>query len=249
MFTACICVYNDWRMIAACIRQFPEWVEKILVLHTERPWFGDYSDEAIRVSDEVNALNDPRVEYVRLPWRTEHEQRNWGLGRLYDSRCVFTLDADEFITPDDWASIKEQAGSDMAFSFVPASMTTYWKTWDYVWVPPDWHKPVMGMNPRRDVFFDKRAEAAQLFRVLPVTIHHLSWVRTDKEVLQKIENYMHANDFDREAWFTDVWSKWTPGDTELNLRPYGSEGKTTAKEQPIPDAIKIYFKGDPLNMV
>lgn len=248
-YAASICIYNDWRMIAACIRQFPLWVEKILILHTAHPWFGAPSDEAHRVLDEINKLNDPRVEYVELSWNKEDDQRNWGLGRLYDYDFVFTLDADEFFTPEDWEILRDHVKHENSFSYVPERVVTYWKTWDYAWTPEDSHKPVIAVHVKKTVFSDKRSEVSQLLRKVPVTMHHLSWVRTDKNVAQKVQNYMHAGDFDAGEWLRTIWAKWTPEDITLSLRPYGIEGKTVAVYAPVPDSIKKYFNENPLSVV
>lgn len=247
---ACIIVYNDWRLIKACIRQIPMEVSKVLVLISKSPWNGNRSEDAWRVEKEVSAADREGVEIVSFDWKLESEQRNWGLGRLYDFDWVFTLDADEFFTPEDWKKMLEfvptlHLGTP---NLVPSGVMTYWKTWDYAWNTDDNHRPPIAINPKQEVFFDKRGTVSDMRRESGATLHHLSWVRTDKDAWQKIENYMHAKDFDRDAWFQNVWLRWEPGDTELELRPYGVEKETRARRCLLPDSIKAYFDIDPLEM-
>lgn len=246
MISACICVYHEpIALLDACLRQFPDWVEKILVLVSEEPWHGVREDGAHETMRFLVSHPDPRIEVRRLNWRTEQEQRNWGMGRLADSDWVLIFDADEFLTPEDWAYFHTllREVSPSSSCLVADSMLTYWKDMDHVWEPPDFHKPIIAANPRKAVFFDKRCITEQMMFQAKVTLHHLSWVKTDEEVARKIKTWMHAKDFDTERWYRDIWLKWTP-EMKENIRPYGFEGQTQAVPKPLPDSIKSLFRAD-----
>lgn len=239
-----LCVYNEHALLQAFMKQLPPWISKIVVLASEFPWNGNKSDDDYKMWNILREMRDGRMEVWKLNWRTEHEQRNWGLGRCADYDFVLTMDADEFFTPEDWEVLYKLL-PDLSLAVpcvVSLNMLTYWKTWDYVWEPQDRHKPVIAVNPKRAVFFDKRCLSVDEQFEARVTLHHLSWVKSDRDVLQKIGNWMHASDFDTAKWYTDVWKSWTP-EYDGNLRPYDWNNLTKAIYVPLPDSIKAYFDG------
>lgn len=237
----CICVYNETTLLKACLKQFPEWISKILVLVSEVPWKGHHAPDEILTVDLLRATKDPRLEWVRMHWRNEQDQRNWGLGRLSDSDWVLTLDADEFFTTEGWETLRHEMSTLGQTDVLTASMKTYWKTPEWRWAPEDLHKPTIAVRPRKTAFWDKREVSVALNRISRATMYHFSWVRTDAEVFQKIQNYMHANDFDRDKWYNDVWLAWTP--EMKNLRPYGSDPLQRAVYDPAPDSVRNLFAG------
>lgn len=245
-FSVAICVYYEpIPLLRACLKQFPPWVDKILVLVSEQPWYGLREDGAHEMMKFLVTHPDPRIEVRRMNWRTEQEQRNWGLGRLADNDWALVFDVDEFLTPEDWEKLRTIARDvDRTAPCITAkSMLTYWKDQDHVWEPPDNHKPIIAANTQKAVFFDKRCITEQAMFEADVTLHHLSWVKTDEEVKRKISTWMHAKDFDTDKWYTDVWKAWTP-EMQNSLRPYGFEGTTRAVYRPLPDSIKRLFLQD-----
>lgn len=239
-YSLCLCVYNEHEMLPAFLRQIPDWMERVLILVSERPWFGMRTDTEGLTLDILKACRDPRVEIVRMHWKTEQDQRNWGLGRLSDFDWTLILDADEFFTPEQWDELKATMdGAAASTPVIRCPYLTYWKTFDYVWSPPDSHKALIAVRPKMTAFFDKREVTADLEWELPIKMHHLSWVKSDAAVKAKISNWMHARDFDTEAWYNGVWLKWTP---EMeNIAPYGGKGNIKAVFQPLPESIKKLF--------
>lgn len=240
--SVCICAYYEpQELLAACLKQFPPWVEKILVLVSEEPWKGVGSIHSMEMMRFLVSHPDPRIEVRRMNWRTEQEQRNWGMGRLADNDWVIIMDVDEFLSPEDWEKFRHTMSTvDRSTVCITAEeMNTYWKDMDHIWEPKDSHKPIIAANPLRAVFFDKRCISEKMMFIAKVTLEHLSWVKTDEEVQRKISTWMHANDFDTEKWYSDVWKAWTPD--MKGLRPYGTEPGTVAVPHPLPDSIRKLF--------
>jgi len=241
---ACICVHHEPEsMLKACLSQFPEWVGKIVVMVSEEPWHGIRDEHAMETMRFLTQHPDPRLEVWRMNWRTESEQRNWGMGRAADADWALIFDVDEFLTVEDWAKLRSllKETARKVPCVVASDMLTYWKDMDHVWEPKDAHKPIIAANPARAAFFDKRCISEQSMFEAKVTLHHLSWVKTDEEVRRKISHWSHANDFDRDEWYDRAWKGWKP--EMAGLRPYGSEASTKAVISPIPDSIRSLFKG------
>lgn len=239
-----VLAYNEHRFIRACIAQFPDWIDRITVLVSEYPWNGTRSEEAHKTWDILKNIDNHRLECVKLNWRTEQDQRNWGLGRLSNFDWVLVVDADEFYTNEDWETIRlvlpeVHLGCQ---TIVADKMTTYWKDINHRWEPRDSHKPVIAVRPMRNVFSDKRSVTDDMRFDANVNLHHLSWVKSDKEIKQKIENWGHANDFDKEAWYSNTWLKWD--EKMVGIRPYASsyEQETKAILDPIPQELRELLK-------
>lgn len=242
-YAAVTIAYNEHRNIAAHLRQYPSWVEKILVLASTKPWFGPSAPDECRTWDAIDSLKDPRVETVRMYWPKEHLQRTWGLAALKDYDWVFTLDPDEFLTPEDWETVKkakDSADRDDSVA-IPDEMVTYWKDFSHCWDEEgETHRPVIAVKPKRTVFWEKRETVEETRRRLQVKLHHLSWVKSDEEVWQKINNYSHAVDFDLKDWFENVWRKWEPD--SFGLMPLRFPKDVKAKEGELPEPIKRLFQ-------
>ena len=86
-------VYNEEDTIGGVIKNWEGLVEKHLVLHSDKPWHGGElpPDETENIVKRFK-----HTEFIRIQWDSETQQRNWGLGRLYDFDYVLIVDADEF---------------------------------------------------------------------------------------------------------------------------------------------------------
>lgn len=235
----CICAYNEARFIGPWMRQLPKWIDKILLLSSDKPWNGPDSDKRHETWERAQALGDPRLEVIRGRWKDETNQRNWGLGRLAEYDWVLIFDADEFLDREDWqvlARTLENAPKNCPV--IRAPFQTYWKDFDHVLDPPDTPLGTIAIRPKLTSFVDKRGPYLDVERRARILVHHLSWVRSDEEVFQKIQNWSHTNDFDWRAWFANVWKPWKHG--MKNIHPYSKILQTT-RISPLPESIRTYF--------
>lgn len=242
--------YNEEDFIIPCILNWKGYVDKHLVLVSSKPWHGTPvgDDRTHRLAKNAGA------ESILGWWATEAEQRNWGLARLYDYDYVLIVDPDEFYTNADIETIIQTIKNrsiDPAYShneMIPAwrvkKMITYWKTPDYVFDPPDKHQPIIAINPKLARVSEHR-QAQDIYAYKPyltymppidVACHHMSWVKPDDKVREKIQSYSHS-DVIPPNWYFDVWSSWEPG-SDMYVRPYGVE-KSRAIFNPAPDEIKF----------
>ena len=230
--------YNESQWIGACIKQFKEFGFHHLVLVSALPWNGEPVEDDGTANNARNSGAETIVQY----WVSEAEQRNWGLARLYDYDYVLIVDADELYTNADISRIKNTLYNEACYRV--SKMVTYWKTPKYVFDPPDKHKPIIAVNPKVIKFSEHRMVRHvnekpmwQLQPFIDVTLHHMSWVKSDKKVEEKIQSFSHADQI-RSEWYEKVWKEWLPG-SQMLIRPYGHE-KSRAKHQEAPEEIKRY---------
>jgi len=214
--------YNEEETLGAVLENWKGNCEKHLVLHTDRPWHGP--DQPPDGSEDITGRYS-HAEFVRLNWRSETAQRNWGLGKLHEYDMVAIVDADELYTQEDIKKIiekvSEQRGvngtQDVCFR-VPV-VRTYFKSHDLVIDPPDSHLPVVVVNPKKILFVDKRAPSTdQQVQIPGVTMHHLSYAKSDIKLWHKIQQFEHHDEV-HDGWFDRTIKNFNPDLT--NVRPYG----------------------------
>lgn len=244
----CTIAFNESEYIQACIRQFKPFGFHHLVLVSSKAWSGIPQE----YDGTVELARKEGAEVIVRYWKTEEEQRNWGLAYLYDYDFVLVVDPDEFYTLEDRNKIvkilqdpydHQNRTNSIIPTWSPREMVTYWKTSDYIFSPGDQHRPCIAIDPKQGQFLQHRCpqpvsgETPFLEPVgrMNITLHHLSWVHSDKKAKEKIASYSHTNEID-DFWYEQVWQAWTPGSPML-VRPYGQE-KSIASFAPLPEEIK-----------
>jgi hypothetical protein len=218
-FGAAIPVLNEWRFLPAVIGQLLKGgVERILILRNTRPFCGERViltpiPFAVRV-----AASDRRVTIVEGDWPSEHDTRNYGqeqLARL-GMDYVFTVDSDELFSVTAMDVLKRAVVVNK-FRSLACRFKTYWKSIDYQIDPPE--VLVATVLVHRDQRFERlRMFAGEQVAINQFAMHHLSYVRTNEEMQQKIRTYGHANEI-VEGWFDDVWIAWDTHRDMENLHP------------------------------
>ena len=245
--------YNESCIIRACINNWKGKVDKHLILCSSLPWNGSpvEDDGTARIARDMGA------DVIIRQWNTEAEQREFGLAYLYNYDYVLIVDPDELYTEEDQKKILDRLDNPFDYInrtnqklpiFKTAKMTTYWKTTDYIFDPEDSHQPIIAVDPKAVKFSEKRGcrmkSSGEGFvayvEPIDITTHHLSWVKSNEKVQEKIQSYAHCNDFNTDYWYNEVWLKWKPGDMTL-IRPYGIE-KSVAIYKPAPQNILDLLK-------
>lgn len=114
-------------------------------------------------------------------------------------------------------------------------MKTYWKDFDTI-VKPDWDFNTVAIRPTQRFEYSARLENTTAFKQAPgVTVHHLSWIKTDEEMLSKITTYSHATEINSN-WYRDVWLNWNP--TITNFHPTSPTDYKKVVKYPLPDEIR-----------
>lgn len=238
--------FNEPQYIAPCIDQWKGIVASHLVLVSKRTWNGT-EHEGDTTAETATKMG---ADVVDGSWKSEADQRNYGLSLLKDCDYVIINDADEFYTLEDRyrliRTIQEDRQRRPGYTIRRGNtMLTYWKTHEYVIDPPDQHLPTIVVDPNKVICTEHRQFAlskpvrdpgvrySEECGELKVQMHHFSWVRTDEQVKEKIAAYSHA-DIVSPDWYESVWLKWTPGD--MKVRPYGRE-QSIAVYRPAPQEI------------
>lgn len=231
--------YNEEETIGAVLKNWKGKVYRHVVFHSDKPWHGQELPH-----DRTEAIcRQYGAEFVRMPWRSETEQRNWANAYLHQCDYVLPIDADELMTLADQTTLLRSLGTpapDGEFyentDCYRCSLITYFKTPDYILDPPDRHKPVIAINPKTRLFVDCRIPSTQYQIPLPVNIHHLTYLRSDLRLWHKLQQFEH-HDQVRADWFEGLWKKWEPGMQVDNVRAYGYEKSGTARA-PMPQELR-----------
>lgn len=202
--------YREGRFIFPFLNRVPDWVEETLVLVTEKPWFG----KELPDDGTVQKARKCGATVIEYPWESETEQRNAGQEYFTGHDWVIILDPDEFFDDNNWANLKSLIDSNPPNdAFVVDHQKVYWKDGWYATPDRDYQQLILVRPGVR--FVDKRVVGSS-YAVAPLALHHFSWARTDDEIWNKISHYAHANDFDIEKWYEEVWKQWKPGDEDVH---------------------------------
>jgi len=235
-----ILAYNESEYIRQAIEQWNGLVNKIVVLVPILPWLGSPQEDDRTAIIARNAGAETIIQH----WGTEADQRTWGCARLYDYDYVITCDADEFYTKEDREKIIRTLNSGDEPCYRADKLITYWK-YNYVVTPPDTHKPIIAIDPKRIKFIEHRMPMKFLETIftdwqpiIDVSIHHFSWSKPDHKIKAKIENFSHAEDV-KPNWYEEKWLNWK--EEMEDIRPYGIEKSRAVRQEP-PQEIKELIK-------
>lgn len=226
--------YNEELLIGAVLKNWAGLITHHLVLHSDKPWNGvelPY-DRTEEICQRYGA------EFIRLPWTSEEEQRNWGLAYLYDYDYVLIVDADELYTKQDQYTILAMLRDpgtrhDHTDAFKAIKVKTYFKTTQYRLDPMDTHQPIIAVNPKRMLFNEVRMLHNQYAVPVDVTLHNLAYCRGELRTAQKFTQFGHADIVRKD--FLERWQNWTPDSDDV--RAYGHE-KSKAIIDPLPNELQ-----------
>ena len=229
----CTIAYNEADKISKHIKNWKGLIDKHLVLLSSLPWNGSPSE----YDGTGEIAKQEGAEVITRFWSNEDEQRNWGLAYLYNYDYVLKIDTDDIFTEEDQDKILKRLNDPYDYinksnkkipAFCSNRMITYWKNEDYIFDPPDKHRPIIAVDPKQVRFSDKRSISKfhdktniETIEPIDVSIHHYSWIGTDDKIKEKIEHYSHNKDIALN-WFDDVWMKWTP-ESDMIIKPYGAD--------------------------
>lgn len=225
--------FNEERFIVPCIKQFEFWGFNHLVLVSSKPWHGEYeADNTASIARENTYAN-----VISGVWENQAEQFNAGLETFTNFDWVLIVDADEFYTRDDVKHlIVDMVNTDADVIRAP-DMEVYWKTPDFRILPRQTDNPVVAVRPHVR-FTEKRSVDSINSTETDATLHHLSYVRTDEDMLKKIHSFEHSNEFDLDKWYNEKWLDWNnTAEKNFDLHPVVPEQFKKALFNPAPAEI------------
>lgn len=226
-----ITAFNEKDIVKA-IKQYEGIADRIVVTVSEDPWYGDYTpdDTAIKCVMETSAI------VCRQSWEKEHEQRNFAMDLMRDMDYVITSHADTFFTRSALRVLKNLELTDLHYG---CTVYMYWKDYESVVFP---YIGLPTLIVRSDAVFTHLLNIEHQLaapKELPIICYHLSWVKTDEEVKQKLASYSHANEI-VDGWYRNVWKKWTPDMT--NFGPTEPKDYQSIVKHPLPEEIRRLLK-------
>lgn len=214
------------------VKHFEPYVDRVVVTVTEKPWYGEAKPDntAERLVNETNAV------VWRNNWEHEHEQRNDAMRLLRDMDYVIVSHCDTWFTAQDLVKLKGMNLTDLHYA---TRTYTYWKDLDTIIYP---HLLLPTIIVRSDADFHHLLNIHDQTpdpEVLNITCHHVSWVKTDGEVLEKIQSYSHADEI-RDEWFDKIWKNWHPDMT--NFGPTTPHDFQEARHYSLPQELRLWQK-------
>lgn len=223
--------FKEKELITGCIEQFKPFNLFHLVLCPRSSWNGNMeNDDTCRVAFKSGA------SVCRMNWRSATDQFNWGLKFLKDYDWVLLVDADERYS---YEGIKELL-SILPDVHEPVIKTNnwhvYWKTPDYEIVPEQTDYPVIAVKPSVKITNIRNPEGVP-YGWVNIPMYHYSYVRSDDDMWKKIKTFEASKEFEVEKWYSEIWSKWTPG--MRNLHPVNPPQFEKAVYRPAPEGIVL----------
>jgi len=251
-FAAVYCVYDDTSWLTDSIESIYYTVDTIYFLIGEKPWHGESTDNR-NTLECIKIFPDPtgKIHLVHGTWTNETDQRNAGLDLLSKAGFTycFVIDADEIYDPLDLQRMKELIISHPEIACWHIALDTYWKSYRYRIEPREPFKPVVFLKVGAARFTQNRHVGCENHSLIPPEIgicHHMSYARSDAEVLKKITTFSHAHEV-QTNWFENVWKEWDIKHSLTNLHPTHPPAYQQAVEQPysaLPPVLKRLYSAD-----
>lgn len=206
---AAIPVLNEWRFMPAVVGQLLQVCDRVVVMRGLRALSG--------ASVEIGPIPklDPRVEIVEGAWAGEGETRNAGMDRLGECDYTWMADSDEILLDRDLAALRELCET-QDLPAIGVRMLTYWKTPEYRIDPPE--RLVAQIVARKGVRVKGLRDVQAPVTVANLWCRHLSYVRTDEEVKEKLRLFSHASEI-LPDWYEHVWKAWDVNPNLEKLHP------------------------------
>lgn len=232
-FGAAILCANEWRFMPAVLGQLFAVADRILVLRNKTALSGE--PVVLQSIPVFSAGDGSRFWEVRQDsWGSEHAARNAAMEILSDCDHVFIIDSDEILSLDALKLLRAVCERSNPRA-IAARFYTYWKTPEFRIDPPE-TIPLEASAPvvvRKDVRFTRHRiiESGDVLIPPVFMVHHLSYVRTDEEMLEKLRTFGHADEV-VPRWFEDVWKRWDINPNIENLHPTRPEAYKRAVRAP-----------------
>jgi len=262
-------IYDDDQYLDLAIEPLLKYTDRILILCNTKPFNTVpgkvYDNSAMREKLAKLAQDEPKILLEVGSWATEEEERQWGVERAKQLGYTYSLivDTDEIYEPADLFRLNQILENNeqvcQGYWIFHATWKTYWKMDPpHVINPPEAFNPIICVRNANAQFvhlrhavpleFSKPSPDANKGRVtLPkelVTLHHMSYARTDEFIERKCQESGHSANGDLMAnWFEEVWKVWNP--SLKNLHPINGPQYQKATEVDLnllPSKLKTYFE-------
>lgn len=250
-----VCIaFDDTDWISAMIEGCHPVVDRLFFMVSRTYWTGaPGSNEGTLAAIRAYPDLEGKIEIIEGEWPDEVAARNTGLAlcRQYDLQFAVIVDADEIYDPGVLGMMMEFAKCERTADAWILPQTTYWKTYRYK-IDSTGHNGQLGIvrigEPK---FVRLRTTTARRVSSVPLALgvcHHLSYVRTNDQMLTKLTYSPHASEF-LPGWFNNVWLRWDEDHTLRNLHPTRPRWFPCAvlqNPQRYPPALRKWYDRDAL---
>lgn len=237
IFGTAVPVANEWRLLPAVLHQLRRHVDHIVLLRNRRAFSGKAMD-LFQIPPDI--LSGPRIELIEDEWPSEHATRNAGAEHLRAERkCdyVFHVDSDEILLDRDLDHLKRLC-ADRAPDAIASRMLTYWKTPEWRIDPPEELAAVVVARSAVPFVHLRRVADGVASISKSALMRHLSYVRTDEEMREKLRSFAHAAEV-LPRWFERTWKAWDADHDLENLHPVAPFAFRKAVFDPDPELNRI----------
>lgn len=192
-----MCAFREPHLIQPSIRQWlPFKLHRFIVAASERPWFGDLEKD-----NTADLARETGVEVIEKHWKTEADQRNEIMDILEKDGCEYVIHwfPDQFLIRADRVKVFEFLFTKPTDSKVYSlDGYTYWKDFIHAIEPQPKIKAITTPDLRFD--FSYHIQDHDSGPTLDVTLYHLQWAKTKKDIKNKLESYGHAPEIE-PTWY------------------------------------------------
>lgn len=207
------------------IEMVSRYVEVIAIARGLRSWNGnfDYLDDTDRKIKSNRHFKSGLIKYVEIEKpESDESHRNQCLQILRDSGCdiVWVVDFDEFYHDRDierlFEFVKKNGPASCGQIYVNAF--AYWRGLGYRSIAQERFGPVL-FNLRNSTKFNYIRNIDQdPGYTLDISLHHMTAVKTDQEMYEKINGWSHSKEVVGD-WYKKKWLGWLKDRNITNLHP------------------------------
>jgi hypothetical protein len=219
--------------LEACIKSMEPWVEKILIVYTEKPSQGHATNFPCPESEleliEVAKNASSKIEWHKGEFGSEAEHRNYILKYSEGYDLVFTLDADEIVEQKDIAHALKLAYESDKRHIGISGFVNFWRSFDYACYD--------SFIPYRIVNLRNGGGLGQV----DCRIYHFSTAQKLETVRFKWNVSGHKDEL-RRGWIDDIYLAWTPENQIKDLHPValGLWNATPFNKTTLPEILKSH---------
>lgn len=198
--------------LSCCIKSMHDFVDKIIVVYTDKPSQGYATNipcpESEEMLKEIAFASSDKIEWHKQNFATEGEHRNYIYQFSAGYDLVFSLDADEVADPNDIRDAFQQA-IESPYRYIGISgFINLWKSFNYACF--DSFTPIRITNLHR--------ENTGVYGVANMRIYHFSTAQNIETIKYKWNISGHKSEL-RPNWIEDIYGNWTPENNYSNLHP------------------------------
>lgn len=242
-----ILAFREKNRIKQAIKQYDGLVDLVIVACSSKPWMGNLEkDNSYELAIEASSEMETPVWVFEDYWKTEADQRNFCMETALKAGIDWVLIAppDRFFTRETLETLRHFIQTAEKISYAMYTLT-YWRNYDTVILPDQVLNealiPVINKDNIPFKFSYANTSGGGENPLCPGIAHHISWVKTDSEIKDKIKSYTHANEIITN-WYEDVWLKWDKNMTDFSpTEAYRGSGGIDYKSvalYPIPEEIR-----------